>query len=106
MKTKEFWGSTTGIAIISVACYIIVWGAILALGSSETSLACIGILPCVFFGWRALNRIQPTMFLWLSFMGWIVYFLVKLLLSVFVGVFVAPYHIGRWLAGKIVGGLA
>ncbi len=105
MKNKAFWGSKSGLAIITVVCYVLIWSLILALGSSETNLAWLGIIPCAFFGWRSLNRIQPTMFLWLSFVGWIIYFFVKLLLSVVVGIFVAPYYIGRWLAERISYGM-
>lgn len=100
MKSGAFWASKTGTMIITVVCYVITWGLILALGSSETNLAWFGILPCAYFGWKSLNRIQPTMFLWLSFAGWIVYFFVKLMLSIAVGLFVAPYFIERWLADK------
>ncbi|MBQ1736503.1 MAG: hypothetical protein II038_16875 [Lachnospiraceae bacterium] len=105
MKNREFWRSNGGIAVLSVVFYFLVFGLILLFASTDSSfLMWIVILPCAFFGWRALNRIQPAMFLWLSFVGWIVYFFVKLILSVVVGVFVAPYHIGRWIAGKIAGG--
>lgn len=48
-----------------------------------------------FFGWRALNRIQPAMFIWMPLAGWLIYFFVKFILSALIGVFVAPYVIGK-----------
>lgn len=40
---------------------------------------------CVPYGWHFLNKITPSMFLWMSWFGWVVYFLLKFFLSVFVG---------------------
>lgn len=37
------------------------------------------------FGWRALSRIQPRMFLFMSFFGWMMYYYLKFVLSYFVG---------------------
>ena len=53
------------------------------------------MLFVVFFGWRALNRIQPSMFLWMNFTGWMIYFVVKVILAIAVGLFVAPYQIAK-----------
>ena len=53
------------------------------------------------FGWKALTKIQPTMFLFLSWVGWIFYFLVKGLLSMICGYFVAPFIIAKWIVNLI-----
>lgn len=45
------------------------------------------------FGWLALNRLTADMFLFLSVVGWLIYFLIKLFLSFFVGLFALPYYV-------------
>lgn len=47
------------------------------------------------FGWRTLNRIRPSYFLFLPIIGWVLFFIVKGLLSVVIGVFVAPFVIAN-----------
>lgn len=46
----------------------------------------LGIVP----GWKTLNRITPQMFLFMSFMGWAFYFLIKGFSSLFVGLVSLP----------------
>jgi hypothetical protein len=49
------------------------------------------------FGWSVLNEIKPNIFLFMSFVGWIIYFVVKIALSMFIGMFIIPYKIVRGL---------
>jgi hypothetical protein len=51
------------------------------------------------WGWSFLNRITPNMFLFLSWFGWFVYFIFKLLLSMLIGMFVTPYKIYKIAKG-------
>ncbi len=44
-------------------------------------------------GWRFLNRITADYFLFLPIIGWLIYFMVKLLISGFLGIFILPYRI-------------
>lgn len=53
---------------------------------------------CAIVGWKVLNMIQPSMFLFLPAIGWVIYFIVKFILSYIVGIFIAPL----W-AGKAIG---
>jgi hypothetical protein len=41
-------------------------------------------------GWKSLNKITPSFFIWLPFIGWVFYFVIKLCLSFVVGLFVLP----------------
>ena len=45
------------------------------------------------WGWKAITFIQPRMFLFLSFFGWMVYFLLKFSIASFVGMVVLPISI-------------
>ena len=48
------------------------------------------------FGWSTLNKITPETFLLvliLPALGWIVYFVIKFLLSMLIGIFVCPYRL-------------
>ncbi len=46
----------------------------------------IGLVP----GWKTLNRITPQIFLFLPILGWVLYFLLKGVLSLFVGLVAFP----------------
>lgn len=51
-------------------------------------------------GWRFLNKITPEYFLFLPFIGWLIYFIVKMFISGILGIFILPYrifmNIKRW----------
>ena len=47
-------------------------------------------------GWKILNRITPAMFLFLPLIGWVIYFFLKLFLSIAIGMFALPYNIYKW----------
>lgn len=102
MDKKTFWKSH-GRAIIIGACYMILFmfGGIVFV-ADETITFIVGIL-FAYFGWGALTRIQPAMFVWMPLMGWCIYFIVKFILSIIVGYFVAPYKIGQMISDHIAG---
>lgn len=59
----------------------------------------IGILLAgIPYGWAILNRITPAMFLWMSWVGWLIYFLVKLLISYIIGVVALPIKLFQWIS--------
>ena len=45
------------------------------------------------FGWRALNRITPDVFLIMPIIGWLIFFLIKGFLSLLIGGFALPFVI-------------
>ena len=46
-------------------------------------------------GWKTLTQITPQMFLFLPVVGWVLYFLIKAILSLFVGLVALPVRIIR-----------
>ena len=102
---RNFFASNAGYYVLSFVIAIIIWGIAVALWTSQGELALIVILACAIFGWQALNRIQPAMFIWMSWTGWIIYFCVKFILSAMIGLFVAPFKIGKLIAGAISGSM-
>ncbi len=98
---KEFMATKTGRIVLTVICAGIIWGCIALLASASGILMMIPLVLCAYFGWNALNRIQPSMFLWMSWVGWIIYFFVKLLLAIAIGYIVAPIVLGKQLAEKL-----
>lgn len=101
MSGREFWGSEKGRIILTVICCVVIWGITLALWMSESTAAVVVMLLCAFFGWRVLNMITPAVFIWMPLVGWLVYILIKFILSALIGLFVAPFKIGTGLAAKI-----
>lgn len=45
------------------------------------------------WGWSILTKITPKMFLFMSWIGWIIYFLYKIMISTMIGMFVTPFKI-------------
>jgi hypothetical protein len=97
-----FLSSSVGKWVLTLVFALIIWGALFGIANTGSDAGIISFyLILAFFGWRALNRIQPSMFLWLSWTGWLAYFMIKFVLSVLIGVIVAPYQIGKFIAEKI-----
>ena len=48
-------------------------------------------VACVPYGWRVLNMITPSFFVWMPWIGWLIYFIVKVAVAAFVGVFAMAY---------------
>ncbi len=60
------------------------------------------------FGWMALSAITPKIFLVLPVVGWVVYFIVKFVLSFFIGWIALPIKLYQWFriitaANRILG---
>ena len=54
----------------------------------------LGLIVCgIPSGWRFLNKITPNIFLFLPVIGWVIYFVVKTVLSVFCGIFTLIYTV-------------
>lgn len=101
-KFLAFLASTAGKWLITAVCVVLIFG-ILIVGLQSDSMVVLGItlFACAYFGWRALNSITPDIFLFMSIGGWAIYFLIKGLLSIIVGVFVAPFQIGIMISGYV-----
>ena len=52
---------------------------------------------CVPFGWYALNRITPNIFLVLPLVGWVVYFVIKFMLSALIGWIAVIIKMREWI---------
>ena len=98
---KEFLCSGIGKAVMIVALYGIILGIFLLLIFNVETLSILYILLFCYFGWRALDRIQPEMFLIMPVGHWVIYFLVKGILSLLVGMFVTPFVIANKITQTI-----
>lgn len=65
---------------ISISIVLMILGAVFI----ESPLGVL--LAGIPYGWSLLNKITPSMFLWLSWVGWLIYILIKLILSYVVGI--------------------
>ena len=101
-KFKSFFASTAGKATIIVVFYLIIFGIIMLFVKIDSAyLALIVMAIFAYFGWKALNRITPDVFLFMPIGGWIAYFVIKLVLSIVIGIFIAPFVISKSIAEKI-----
>jgi len=95
-KVLEFLASKNGKIVITIISIVIIYGILFAALESNSSFVLgVTLLVCAFFGWTALNRITPQIFLFMSIGGWAIYLLIKGLLAIVVGAFVAPFQIGK-----------
>jgi len=90
-RVKADKGTTIKIYLPSIILFII--GIIV--GVSGYSSLYMGILFGYLFGgipwgWKIVTFIQPRMFLFLSFFGWVMYFFIKLSIASFVGMIAFP----------------
>lgn len=99
-----FLVSPLGKVVLIIVLYFAVMGAslgILRLFENVPIVAVIFALVFSYFGWQALSKITPNVFLIMPVGGWIAYYVVKGVLSFFLGVFVAPYVIAKKITNSI-----
>ena len=91
-------GSPAGKLVITVVLYAL-WFGILTLMSAVHNDIFTGVMAfiIVIAGWKGITSIQPRMFLFMPIVGWILYFGVKLVASVFAGIFLAPWYLAKWI---------
>ncbi|WP_411954005.1 hypothetical protein ACKXGF_12305 [Alkalibacillus sp. S2W] len=51
------------------------------------------------WGWSVLSNITPNVFLFLPIVGWVIYFVLKVMISSFVGVFITPFKVMQAVKG-------
>lgn len=94
---REFLLSKTGkIAIVAVMYLVIFLLEVFFIGVLDSEI--IGLIFAIllgFFGWKALGKVKPDIFLIMPIVGWILYFVFKGILSVLIGMFVAPFEIAK-----------
>lgn len=99
-----FLAGTAGRIVITIVSAVLIWGLLgILLKTDNTVILGITLVACGYFGWRALNRITPEVFLWMPLASWLVYFVVKGVLSVIIGAIVGPFWIGKTISSTIMG---
>ncbi len=82
--------------IISIVLFAISFFASLFTNQGVVMALFSGWILCgIPFGWRALSWLTSQVFMFMSFFGWIIYLVVKVILSIFVGLVAMPISIGR-----------
>lgn len=76
-----------------VKCYVVSFILFLWIYIANGSIFSALGIACAPWGWSVLNRITPNIFLYMSWMGWLIYFIIKLVLSSLIGIFIAPFQV-------------
>lgn len=93
--------SRNTVVFLTVAiCYALLVIALFVLPDVGGSFGIFSFL-FLYWGWKALNRITPSMFVFMPVIGWVVYFVIKGLLALVLGMFIGPYKFGCWLGDRI-----
>ncbi len=101
---KDFICSPLGKGAMIVVFYIIIWGLMVMLTSIESASGIPAVIFAIclgYFGWKSLTRIQPNIFLFMPIIGWVIFFVVKGVLSVIIGMFVAPLVIAKKITESV-----
>ena len=69
-------------------------------GDNGSSIYLVTLLIMAVAGWRFINFITPSFFLWLPLGGWIIYFIIKFLISSMLGIFILPYHVAKLILDR------
>ncbi len=101
-EVKKFFASTLGRVTVTIVSAIIIWGIMLLSANTDSMVIALIILAvCTYFGWRALNKITPNLFLFMSIGAWLIYFIVKGVLSFLLGFIIAPFQIGKMISDAV-----
>jgi hypothetical protein len=99
----QFLASVGGRVVLTIVFAAIIYGVLMAaLQTDNTVILGVVLIACGYFGWQSLNKITPNIFLWMPLAGWAIYFLVKGLLSIFVGAFIAPFWLGKKISSVVM----
>lgn len=101
-ELKHFLATTAGRVVVTIVTAVLIFGLILLAAEIEfMPLVFLVFAVCTYFGWKALNFITPNIFLIMPVVGWIIYWLIKGVISFFVGCFVAPFQIGAMVSKAV-----
>lgn len=101
---KNFLCSSIGKILMIALFYVLFFGVFMLMVGLLDEMAFIAFIYLAlfcYFGWKALNVIQPNVFLIMPIGGWIIYYVVKGILSIFIGIFVAPLVIANNITNLI-----
>ncbi len=97
-----FLTSKIGSVFITLILAAFIYGILVLALCTELHIITLALLIiCGYFGWISLTKITPNIFLWMSFAGWALYFLIKGILSGIIGVFIAPFKLGKIIGSHL-----
>lgn len=103
----EFLLSKTGRIVMIAAMYLVIFLLeVFFIGVLDSEI--LGLILAAllgYFGWQSLNRIRSDIFLFMPIVGWVVYFIFKGILSILIGIFVAPFVIAKKITAAIQGSI-
>lgn len=100
-EKTSFLNTGSGKILIFIVSYALIFGLTYMLWVSMGDVAIYVMLACAIFGWKKLSMIQPAMFVWMPLIGWIIYLVIKFIVSALIGLFVAPYYLAQLVSKQI-----
>jgi hypothetical protein len=100
-RVKNDKGNIIRIYLPSILLFVLgmLWG--IGNGSFLLGISAGFIAAGIPWGWKIVTFIQPKMFLFLSFGGWVVYFLIKFVISCFAGIVALPIGLVRLIISLV-----
>ncbi len=95
---------TIGLGVLIWAAAIVI-GIVAAIKNASPQAILIGVLYGYMLGgvpngWAVLTKLQPSMFLFLPMVGWVIYFVIKFVLAMVVGLVAFPMNLYRFWQGN------
>ena len=101
-KLREFFTSKMGRFVITVLAAALIYGLSFLVLSTENEFVFVGIIIiCAFFGWKTLGEINYFALMFASGKFIIFFYVIRVFLSIIIGVFVAPFQISKNISKKI-----
>lgn len=91
-------------AICVVISYLVIFGLLIPLANA-TSIASnpiIAVILLLIFAFFTFKTTKGILTQYLSFLPWPFFYSILIAVSMVFGVFITPYYVGKWIAGKIV----
>ena len=101
-NNTSFFASNAGKWTITAISIAVIWGLMLLFISiGQVWCTLLVAIPCVYFGWRIIDKFNFDFILIMPVVGWILLYFIKFLLSLVIGFFVAPFALGKMVADKV-----
>ena len=71
----KFLASVGGRIVLTIGFTIIIFGLVFLAMKIHEAVALVLAVAFGFFGWQALNRITPEMFVWMPVGSWLIYYM-------------------------------
>lgn len=100
----KFLGGIGGRILLTVIFYVVILLLLGWIADKDWTPALFVIIPLFgYFGWKTLNKFTPDMIIWFhGITAMIIFYFIKGMISLFIGIFVGPFYMGKAASNAIM----